>query len=39
VKLALVGLNFEFVRLDGWSRCVTCGGNSITIGLSMSQHC
>jgi hypothetical protein len=26
-------LSFEFVRLDGSSRCVACGGNSITMGL------
>jgi len=39
VKLPLFGLSFEFVRLDGSSRCVACGGNSITMGLSMSQHC
>jgi hypothetical protein len=39
VKLPPFGLSFEFVRLDGSSRCVACGGNSITMGLSMSQHC
>jgi hypothetical protein len=32
-------LSFEFGRLDGSSRCVACGGNSITMDLSMSQHC
>jgi enamine deaminase RidA (YjgF/YER057c/UK114 family) len=39
VKLPLFGLSFEFVRLDGSSRCVACGGNSIIMGPSMSQHC
>ena len=39
VKLPLFGLSFEFVRLDGSSRCVACGGNSITTGLSMNRHC
>ena len=39
VKLPLFGLSFESVRLDGSSRCVACGGNSITMGLLMSQHC
>ena len=39
VKLPLFGLSFDFVRLDGSLRCVVCGGNSITMGLSMSQHC
>src|SRR5882672_9382068 len=38
-ELPLFGLTFEFVRLDGSSRCVACGGNSITMGLSMSRHC
>src|SRR6202171_17785 len=37
--LPLFGLSFEFVRLDGSSGCVARGGNSITMGLSMSQHC
>jgi hypothetical protein len=39
VKLPLFGLSFEFVRLDGSSRSVACGANSITMGLSMNQHC
>ncbi len=39
VKLPPFGLSFEFVRLDGSSRCVACGGNSITMGLSMSRRC
>src|SRR5882757_1637446 len=38
-KLQRFGLSFEFVRLDGSSRCMAFGGNSITMGLSMSQHC
>jgi hypothetical protein len=32
-------LNFEFAHLDGSSRCVAFGGNSITMGLSMSRRC
>jgi hypothetical protein len=39
VKLPPFGLSFEFVRLGGSSRCVACGGNSITMGLSMSRRC
>jgi hypothetical protein len=39
VKLPLFELSFEFVRLGGSSRCVACGGNFTTMGLSMSQHC
>jgi hypothetical protein len=38
-KLPLFGLSFEFVRLDGSSRWVACGANSITMGLSTNQHC
>ena len=38
-KLQRFGLNFEFARLDGSSRCVAFGGNSITMGLSKSRHC
>jgi hypothetical protein len=29
----------ESARLDGSSRCVAFGGNSITMGLSRSRHC
>ena len=39
VKLPPFGLSFEFVRLGGSSSCVACGGNSITMGLSMSRRC
>jgi hypothetical protein len=38
-KPPLFGLSFEFVQPDGSSRCMARGGTSITVGLSMSQHC
>jgi hypothetical protein len=38
-KLPLFGLSFGFVHPDGSSRCMARGGSSITMGLSMSEHC
>src|SRR5258708_2523063 len=38
-KLQRFGLSFEFAGLDGSARCMAFGGNSIAMGLSMSQHC